>query len=196
GGRGGGGGEASPGGGRRRRPLPPLGRRRAHGSIRLRRRDLTQAYLVRLMEASPDPRRVLALGLALEIVGADPDARLFQEIRERLGLGYDLGASVELGADWAVAIVSASSSRDDERRLTDTVERTCQDAAGGFSADELARARQKIRYRFARLATSPLDRAVSHATRAANGQLSLAHAARLVPRITLAEVDAAWRSAL
>ena len=185
-----------PRGGAKPRPLPPLGRRRARGFIRLRRRDLTQAYLVRLMETSPEPRRAFALGLALEIVGADPDARLFQEIRERLGLGYDLGASVELGADWAVAIVSASSSRDDERRLVDTVDRTCEEAAKGFSADELARARKKIRYRFARLATSPLDRAVSHATRAANGQLSLARAARLIPRITLAEVEAAWRSAL
>ena len=64
------------------------------------------------------------------------------------------------------------------------------------TTEELARARKKIRYRFARLATAPLDRAVSHATRAANGQLSLARAARMIPRISLGEVEAAWRSAL
>ena len=60
-----------------------------------------QAYLVRLIAAPPAPREVLALSMAVEIMGADPDARLFQEIRERLGLGYDLGASVEHGLDWA-----------------------------------------------------------------------------------------------
>ena len=55
--------------------------------------NLTQSYLVRIAAAPPDPRSVLALSLAIEIVGADPDARLFQEVRERLGLGYDVGAS-------------------------------------------------------------------------------------------------------
>ena len=50
----------------------------------------------------PSRASVLALSLAIEIVGADPDARLFQEVRERLGLGYDVGAALEHGRDWAV----------------------------------------------------------------------------------------------
>src|SRR5204862_528748 len=81
-------------------------------------------------------REVLALSLAVEIVGADPDARLFQEIRERLGLGYELGAGVEHGRDWAVAVLSASAARDDERRLRETIDRTCREAAAGFQPDE------------------------------------------------------------
>src|SRR5262249_56130875 len=89
-------------------PRPRVRLRGARGTVRLQRRDLAQSYLVRLAAAPPDARSVLALSLAIEIVGADPDARLFQEIRERLGLGYDVGASVEHGADWAVAVTSAS----------------------------------------------------------------------------------------
>ena len=82
----------------------------ATGLLRLHRSDLPQVHLVRLIAAPPTPRDVLALSMAVEIVGADPDARLFQEIRERLGLGYDLGASVEHGVDWAVAVFSASAA--------------------------------------------------------------------------------------
>src|SRR5207249_11102639 len=86
------------------RPRSPRPRPRATGVLRLRRSDLAQAYLVRLIAAPPGPREVLALSLAVEIVGSDPDARLFQEIRERLGLGYDLSAGLEHGPDWAGAV--------------------------------------------------------------------------------------------
>jgi predicted Zn-dependent peptidase len=172
------------------RPVP-----RATGVVRLRRSDFPQAYVVRLIAAPPDPRAVLALSLAVEIVGADPDARLFQEVRERLGLGYDLSAGVEHGADWAVAVLAASAARDDERRLRDTIDRTSSEATRGFAADEFRRARKKIRYRFARLADSRLERAVAHASREACGQPSLATTARLVASLRRAEAEAAWRRA-
>jgi predicted Zn-dependent peptidase len=176
--------------------LPARPRRGMTGFVRLRRSDFPQAYLVRLIAAPPAPRDVLALSLAVEIVGADPDARLFQEIRERLGLGYDLSASVEHGPDWAVAVLSASAAREDERRLRETLERTCREAAAGFSAEEIARARKKIRYRFARLADSRLDRAVAHASRAACGHPSLAATERTIASLRPAEAVAAWRRAL
>ena len=178
------------------RPHPPRPRPRATGLVRLRRTDLAQAYLVRLIATPPAPREVLALSLAVEIVGADPDARLFQEIRERLGLGYDLGAGVEHGRDWAVAVLSASAARNDERRLRETIERTCREAAAGFSAEELRRARKKVRYRFARLADSRLERALAHASRAACDQPSLAATERMIARLGRGQVDAAWRRAL
>jgi predicted Zn-dependent peptidase len=176
--------------------LPRRPRRRGGGYVRLRRQDLAQTYLVRLTEAPTAARDVLALSLAIEIVGADPDARLFQEVRERLGLGYDVGASLEHGRDWAVAVLSASAAREHETRLHDTVERTCREAAAGFSADELDRARKKVRYRFARLADSRMDRAISHAGRLANHHPTLATTARLIDRIGLADVNDAWRRAL
>ena len=181
-------------------PAPALPRRprrrRTADYVRLRRQDLAQAYLVRLAAAPTAHRDVLALSLAIEIVGADPDARLFQEVRERLGLGYDVGASLEHGHDWAVAVLSASAAREHESRLYDTVERTCREAATGFTRDELERARKKVRYRFARLADSRMERAMSHAGRFANHQPTLATTAVLIDRIGLADVDAAWRRVL
>jgi predicted Zn-dependent peptidase len=182
--------------GPRSTPWPRLPGCAAKRALRLRRQDLAQSYLVRIAAAPPDARSVLALSLALEIVGADPDARLFQEIRERLGLGYDVGASVEHGVDWAVAVISASAAREHERRLRETVERTCQTAAAGFTGDELARARKKIRYRFARLAESRLERALAHAVRAVGRQPSLAEAARVLDRLELGDVERAWRHVL
>jgi predicted Zn-dependent peptidase len=184
----------------RHAPRPPRRPRRprpgATGLLRLRRSDFSQCYLVRLIAAPPTHRELLALSMAVEIMGADPDARLFQEVRERLGLGYDLGASVEQGTDWAVAVISASAARDDERRLRETVDKTCRDAAAGFSTDEFRRARNKIRYRFARLADSRLDRALAHASRAACGHPSLAATERTIVSLRSGEVEAAWRRAL
>lgn len=177
-------------------PWPRLPRKALTGTLRLRRRNLAQCYLVRMAAAPPDPRSVLALSLAIEIVGADPDARLFQEIRERLGLGYEVGAAVEHGADWAAAVISASAAREHEARLLATVERTCREAAAGFTAEELARARKKLRYRFARLADSRLDRALAHAVRAVGCQPSLAETARVLDALGPADVDRAWRRAL
>jgi predicted Zn-dependent peptidase len=189
-------GRAFPRGERRPRARPPRLGRGTTGLVRLRRRDLPQAYLVRLIAAPAAPREVLALSMAVEVIGADPDARLFQEIRERLGLGYDLGASVEQGSDWAAAVISASAARSDERRLRETVDRTCREAANGFSREEFQRARKKIRYRFARLADSRLDRALTHATREVSGQPSLAETERTIRSLRPAEVEAAWRRAL
>lgn len=166
------------------------------GFARLRRRDLSQSYLVRLAAVPTEPRAVVALSLAMEIVGADPDARLFQEIRERLGLGYDVSAGVEHGSDWAVAVIGATAGRGAEDRLRQTVEATCHDAAEGFSEEELARARKKVAYRFARLADSRLDRALTHATSHLAGQPSLAETARIVETLTHREVERGWRRML
>jgi hypothetical protein len=143
--------------------------------------------------ASERSRKQLALQVALDIVGADPDARLFQEVRERLGLGYDVGASLEVGPDWAVTVLSASAAREQERRLTDTIEHTCRDATRGFSKDEVRRAHRKLRYRFARLQDARLDRALAHATRTAMGQPSLPDTIELLTRIEQPEIEATWR---
>jgi predicted Zn-dependent peptidase len=187
---------AFPTDGPRARATPPPPRGGGSGVLRVRRRDFPQSYVVRMTSAPPRPREVLALSTALEIMGADPDARLFQEIRERLGLGYDLSTSVEHGLDWAVAVISASAARDDERRLRETIDRTCREAAKGFAADELERARKKIRYRFARLADTRLDRALAHASREACGQPSLAATERMIESLRPSEVERAWRRAL
>ena len=95
-----------------------------------------------------------------------------------------------------MAVLSASAARDDERLLRDTIDRTAREAAAGFSAEELRRARKKVRYRFARLADSRLERALTHASREVCGHPSLAATERTIASLRPAEVELAWRRAL
>jgi len=169
-------------------------RPRGTGVLRLRRGSSPQVHLVRFMTAPLVPRALLAASVAVEVVGADPDARLFQEVRERMGLGYELGLGVEHGRDWAVVVLSASAARADAERLRDAIDRTFTRAADGFARAELARARKKIRYRFARLADSRMDRAIAHASREAAGHPTLAASQQAMDALASNEVEHAWRS--
>lgn len=166
------------------------------GTVRLRG-GAGQAYVTKLIAVPPVPRKLIAVGLALDLVGSDPDSRLFQEIRERLGLGYDVSAALDWGADWAVAIISASAARGAADRLLRAVEDTCTRAAReGFSDDELLRARKKLRYRYASMAESRFDRALALAEGTLLGFPLPEEAERLVSRMPQAEIEAAWRNVL
>jgi zinc protease len=156
-----------------------------------------QAYVITMIAVPPVPRQLIAVGLALDIVGADPDSRLFQEIRERLGLGYDVSAGLEWGSDWAVATISASAARGAASRLVRAVDDTCQRAAAeGFAADELLRARKKLRYRYASLAESRFDRALALAEGTLSGFPLPEEAERIVSQMPQQEIEAAWRNVL
>jgi len=156
-----------------------------------------QAYVITMMAAPADPRELLAVGMAIDLVGADPDSRLFQEIRERLGLGYDVSATVESGAGWAVATITASAARSAADRLRRAVEETCARAATeGFDAEELLRARKKLRYRYASLSESRIDRALALAEGTLTGFPMPEEAERIVSRTSQADVEAAWRGVL
>ncbi len=174
-------------------PAVQLGRRgthRLHGAG-------GQAYVMKLIAVPPEPRQLIAIGLALDLVGADPDSRLFQEVRERLGLGYDVSASLDWGAGWAVAIVSASASRGAAKRLVRAVEETCARAAQeGFSPDEMARGRKKLRYRYASLAESRFERALALAEGTLLGFPLPEEAERIVSRMPQEEIERAWRRVL
>jgi predicted Zn-dependent peptidase len=177
-------------------PVPAV-RRGSGGTVRVRDRDSSQAYLTVLMPVPPAPRALLATGVAVDIVGADPDSRLFQELRERLGLSYEVGAHLEWGPDWACAVVAASGARSRAARLVRAVEDICQRAAEeGFGADELDRARKKLRYRYAILADSRLDLAVALAESALWGFPTPDEAERLVAHLSQDEVEAAWHRAV
>jgi predicted Zn-dependent peptidase len=167
------------------------------GSLELRDRDSNQAYLTMLMPISAAPRQLVATGVAVDVVGADPDSRLFQELRERLGLSYEVGAHLEWGPDWALAVVSASGARSRAQRLMRAVAATCQRAAdAGFTTDEIDRARKKLRYRYATLADSRLDQAVALAESALWGFPTPAETERIVSTLDGAEITAAWRRAV
>jgi predicted Zn-dependent peptidase len=167
------------------------------GRLELRDRDSSQAYLTMLLPVAAAPRPLLATGVAVDIVGADPDSRLFQELRERLGLSYEVGAHLDWGPDWALAVVSASGARSRADRLMRAVSDTCQRAAdAGFSADELERARKKLRYRYAILADSRLDQAIALAECALWGFPTPQETERIVATLTPSEIEHAWRRAV
>jgi len=169
---------------------------RSNGPLRLRGSG-GQAYVTKLIAVPPVARRLIAVGLALDIVGSDPDSRLFQEVRERLGLGYEVSATLDWGVGWAVAIISASAARSAARRLVDAVESTCARAAAeGFSDDELQRARKKLRYRYASLAESRFDRALALAEGTLLGFPLPEAAEQIVSRMPQGEIEAAWRGIL
>ena len=169
----------------------------AGGSVRVRDDDSSQAYLTVLMPVRPTPRALLATGVAVDVVGADPDSRLFQELRERLGLSYEVGAHLEWGPDWACAVIGASGARSRAGRLARAVEETCRRAADeGFGGDELERAQKKLRYRYATLADSRLDSAVALAESTLWNFPTPAETERIVARLSKREVEAAWRAAV
>ncbi len=152
---------------------------------------------MKLIAVPPDPRQLIAIGLALDLVGADPDSRLFQEVRERLGLGYDVSASLDWGAGWAVAMVSATAARGAAQRLVRAVEETCARAAQeGFTPDEMARGRKKLRYRYASLAESRFERALALAEGTLLGFPLPEEAERIVSRMPQEEIERAWRQVL
>jgi predicted Zn-dependent peptidase len=180
-------------------PAPPAPRVRpgGQGHLRLRRGGGGQAYVTKMLAVPSSPRELIALGVALDIVGADPDSRLFQEVRERLGLGYDVSATLDWGPDWAVAMVSASAARGQLERLERTLEETCLRAArDGFDADELLRARKKIRYRYASLAENRLNQALALAEGELSGFPTPSEAERIAAQLHPEEIEGAWRRAL
>jgi predicted Zn-dependent peptidase len=156
-----------------------------------------QAYLIKMIAVPPQPHELIAVGLALDLVGSDPDSRLFQEIRERLGLGYEVSATLDWGAGWAVATLAASAARNAADRLHRAVDDTCaQAASNGFTTEELLRARKKLRYRYASLAESRFDRALALAEGTLSSFPLPEEAERLVSRMPQAHIEAAWRSVL
>jgi predicted Zn-dependent peptidase len=167
------------------------------GPCSVRSRDRGQAYLAVLMAIPPDHRQILATGVALDILGTDPDSRLFQELRERLGLSYDVAAQVEWGPDWALASVSSSCSRSRIDRLVRAVEEIFTRAGtDGFDADEVLRARKKLRYRNATMAESRFDQALALAENALWGAPTPGEAEAIVASLSHAEIETAWRRAL
>jgi predicted Zn-dependent peptidase len=167
------------------------------GEVRLRRAGLTQLYWTTLISVPAARRELLALGLAIEILGADPDGRLYHEVRERRGLSYDLWADLLGGAGWAALAVGAIAERRSEQRLRRAIDGVFgRAAAEGFNRHEIDRARRKVRYRYARLSEAKLDRAASHAAALLYRAPRLDEAEAIVESLRREEVERAWRRAL
>jgi predicted Zn-dependent peptidase len=167
------------------------------GEVRFCRSGLTQLYWTTLFALPADVRSLIAVGMAMEILGTDPDGRLYHEVREKRGLSYDLWADLAGGAGWAVLQVGAVAARRAERRLARAIEVVLGRAtADGFTDEEIARARRKLRYRYARLSEAKLERSASQATSVLYGAPSLHQAEAIVRSLARPEVEAAWRRAM
>jgi predicted Zn-dependent peptidase len=112
----------------------------AHGSRTLRR-DTEQVHLCLAVPAAGrrDPERYVDSVLAA-VLGAAPSSRLFQQVRERRGLAYHVGASHMPCETAGILMLYAGTLPGKMRQVADLlyreVDRLCR---GGVSARELER---------------------------------------------------------
>jgi predicted Zn-dependent peptidase len=116
------------------------------GGVAFERRRLEQAHLVFLLpgpaltDADYWPFRILA-----EALGGGMSSRLFQEVRERLGLAYAIDAYAEAWWDTGVLGVYAGCAPRDAGRLAEAVADEIKAAAAGVSGAALARAKAQLK---------------------------------------------------
>lgn len=128
-------------------PRAGRARPRRTRSLQLRTDDTEQAHLMLGMPAPGrhDERRY-ALGVLNAALGGGMSSRLFQEVRERRGLAYQVYSSVAAYADSGHLSVYAGCQPDRLGEVTDVVAGVLADvAADGLGDAELARAKGQLR---------------------------------------------------
>lgn len=181
-------------GARRRAARPHAG-----GGRVLQRRAASggQSHVQMLREIDSRPRPFLAVEIALDLVGADPDSLLFQAIREEHGLGYDISAEAEWGRGFGAAMIAASAGPGAARHLAEVIEGVLRHSVErGFSDADLERARHKRRYDHAILAERRMDRAMARAESELTGFPSLEEARAILEDLRHDEIQSAWRRAV
>lgn len=127
---------------------PPTRRlRRARGGTRTLARPFEQVNLLLGVQGLPrhDPRRY-ALGVLNTAVGGGTSSRLFQEIRERRGLAYSVFSFAVHHADAGLVGVSVGCLPGKVEAVIDVIRaELAAVAAGGLTADELARGQGQLR---------------------------------------------------
>ncbi len=137
---------------------------------------------------------LLATSLALELIAGGPDSILFQEVRQRFGLGYDVSGSLQWGPDWAVVTMGSSTALKQVGQLEEVLNGICERTVrDGFSREEVEHARKKVRYRQAMLVEDRLELACALAEATVLGLPSpLELGARLLA-LEHSRVEQAWR---
>lgn len=137
------------------------------GGVSARARRLEQAHLVMLLPApglrDPD---YFAGRLFAEILGGGMSSRLFQEVRERLGLVYAIDAYVEAHGDTGVLGVYAGTGASDAAQAARVTAEQMLALIDRVDAAELARAKAQLKASLFMARESALARA-----EAAAGQL-------------------------
>ncbi len=164
--------------------------------VRMRPRDRGRSFIIRLHEIDPSPRSLVALELALDVVGTDPDGHLFQTLRERHGLGYELSSALEWGVGWGALVISASAGPGRAHRLEEILENELRRSGAAIVPAEVERARHKRALAHATLEGARLARALAHADAALLGYPALEERRALVAGIGWEEVAGAWQRTL
>jgi predicted Zn-dependent peptidase len=164
-------------------PEPP--QPRFVGGVSAASRRLEQAHLVMLLPAvglhDPD---YFALRLFAEILGGGMSSRLFQDVRERLGLVYAIDAYVEAHADAGVLGIYAGTGAGEAARAARVTAVQLMALIARVDAGELARAKAQFKASLFMTRESALARA-----EAAAGQV-LVFGRLIPPSETAAAIDA------
>jgi len=128
------------------KPPPEPAQPRFVGGVAAKARRLEQAHLVMLLPAlglrDPD---YFALRLFAEILGGGMSSRLFQEVRERLGLAYAIDAYVDAHADTGVLGVYAGTDAADAGQAARVAGEQMLALIARVDASELARAKAQFK---------------------------------------------------
>ncbi len=170
-------------------PIPPrVGRWRSDApyGLQLRTDDTEQAHLmvgVRALNRHDDRR--FTLGVLNAALGGGMSSRLFQEVRERRGLAYQVYSSVSSYADTGSLSVYAGAHPDRLGDVAGVLRAVLDDvAANGMSDAEVARGRGQLRGGL----VLGLEDSSSRMSRIGKGELNFAD--HLTVEQTLARIDA------
>lgn len=170
---------------------------RREGCMRVGGGPRGQGFVAQFLELSPDVENLLAVGVALDLVGADADGALYQAVREEHGLGYEVEADLELGVGWGAAVLSASVKPGQTDQLARVMDRVLVESVEkGFGSEDLARARKKRRYNHVSSAERRIDRAMALADAVVTGFPLPEAAERIVDALDDETIFAAWRRAV
>ncbi|MDG2304765.1 MAG: pitrilysin family protein [Candidatus Binatia bacterium] len=172
-------------------------RGRRAGAMRVGGGPRGQGFVTRFLELDPSVENLLAVGVALDLVGADADGALFQAVREEHGLGYEVSADIEFGIGWGAAVLSASVRPGQTARLAQVMDRVLQESVEkGFDPADLARARKKRRYNHVSAGERRQDRAMALADAVVTGFPLPEEAERIVDQLDDETVIRSWRRAV
>jgi predicted Zn-dependent peptidase len=166
------------------------GRPRPHGHVHLRSREgLDQVHLCLGVEApAQSSRRRYAAALLDIVLGGGMSSRLFQEVREKRGLAYSIGSSLNsYRAGGYETVTAACAPRNLPRVIDVTLRELRKLKRGGVPEGELARAKENLK---GGLILS-LESTVSRMSSAARQQFYLGRVER--PEELIARVDAVTR---
>ncbi len=118
-----------------------------HSGIKLIEKDFEQTHIALCFPGAAynDPRRH-ALGILNNICGGSSSSRLFQRIREELGLAYSVGcSSTPYMTEGMFEVDAAVSPKNEEAAISELVKQLCILRRDGVTVQEFTRAKEQMK---------------------------------------------------